>query len=59
MPTENQTRPCIHDGCSGTQIYRFYAAPVNWHTRLTARERENAWVCDNQPDHFDPVGLPQ
>jgi hypothetical protein len=53
MPNENETRPCVHDGSKGTQTYRQNAAPPGWHTWTTDKERQNAWVCRRNPEHFD------
>jgi len=53
MPNENESRPCLHLGCTGTQTYRLNAAPVLWHTKNSGKERQDAWVCDKNREHFD------
>jgi hypothetical protein len=53
MPIENEIRLCIHAGCAGRQTYRKNAAPPGWHTWTTNKERQSAWVCGSNPEHFD------
>ena len=57
MPKDNETRPCTHANCSGTQTFATLAALPDEHFGKTGlpMKRKPAWVCDNDNEHFDGV----
>jgi hypothetical protein len=60
MPTENETRPCTHAGCKGTQ--KFTRKPDNIpNTRVLVAGTNSpvvpmlewAWCCDMNVEHYE------
>jgi hypothetical protein len=61
MPNENDNRPCIHQGCKGTQMYKANASPAGSQAGVETksgniawgRKRGPGWICDKDREHFD------
>jgi hypothetical protein len=60
MPTENETRPCTHEGCKGTQTFERNPAKIpNTRALLPGTHSPGveqpawAWVCDKEPLHYE------
>ena len=64
MPTENETRPCTHPGCNGTQMFRLNApipgsvgGPASTETGTGfPGNRQPPWMCDKERDHYELTG---
>jgi hypothetical protein len=60
MPNENETRPCSHPGCKGTQTFKL-KAPIAGsqggigtpHGNIWGAERQPAWICDQNREHYE------
>jgi hypothetical protein len=60
MPNENETRPCPH--CDGTQTFMrnahlpgSQAGPSSERGPIWANEKQPAWICDKNREHFELV----
>jgi hypothetical protein len=52
-PIEGDERHCAFHGCKGKQVYRLSAC------RKEGGERCNAWICSENPQHFDRAESPE
>jgi hypothetical protein len=63
MPNENDSRPCVHQGCKGTQTYTANASPPGSQAGVASKDgaliwganRRPGWSCDIDRNHFDAV----
>jgi hypothetical protein len=64
MPTENESRPCTHKGCSGTQRFTRNAGVANSYSLFRMSDGTYqprvptpawAWLCDQNREHYEIV----
>jgi hypothetical protein len=58
----SKQRPCVHSDedektCTGLQTFSDKTPNLGWHASLDSKMPKyvRAWLCDKDPDHFDPV----
>ena len=60
MPREGETRPCVRDGCHGTQTFSDHSHPPGWAVGFAVGggqvvypvESQPGWACDQSLDHW-------
>ena len=60
MPNENETRPCVHPGCNGTQKFMLNASIAGSQAGIGTERgtiwganRQPAWICDKNREHYE------